>query len=77
MFKTQNLTVLFSLFSPKHFYDICPLHIKAFNYFQQIAQTMAREADRILRKKYPDAEINIEPVQEPPGKAHGNGTGIM
>jgi len=38
---------------------------------------MAREADRILRRKYPDAEINIEPVQESPGKAHGNGTGIM
>lgn len=43
----------------------------------RIAQTMAREADRILRNKYPDLDINIEPVQEPAEKAHGNGTGIM
>ncbi|XP_073227285.1 RNA 3'-terminal phosphate cyclase-like [Porites lutea] len=44
----------------------------------RIAQTMAREADRVLRKKYPDlSDINIEPVQEPPEKAHESGTGIM
>ena len=44
----------------------------------QIAQTMAREADRVLRKKYPDlSDINIEPLQEPPEKAHESGTGIM
>ena len=45
--------------------------------YQQIAQTMAREADKILKNKYPDVDINIEAVQEPPGKAHAYGTGIM
>ncbi|KAL9951213.1 hypothetical protein ACROYT_G043836 [Oculina patagonica] len=43
----------------------------------RIAQTMAREAHRLLKKKYPDVEINVEPAQEPADKAHGNGTGIM
>ena len=38
---------------------------------------MAREAHRLLKKKYPDAEINVEPAQEPANRAHGNGTGIM
>ena len=38
---------------------------------------MAREAHKILKKQFPDVEINVEPVQEPAGKAHGNGTGIM
>ena len=38
---------------------------------------MAREADRILKKKYPNIDINIEPVQEPANKAHGNGSGIV
>ncbi|XP_067027666.1 RNA 3'-terminal phosphate cyclase-like isoform X1 [Acropora muricata] len=43
----------------------------------KIAQTMAREADRILKKKYPNIDINIEPVKEPANKAHGNGSGIV
>ncbi|XP_020608181.1 RNA 3'-terminal phosphate cyclase-like, partial [Orbicella faveolata] len=43
----------------------------------KIAQTMAREAHRMLKKKYPDVQINVEPVQESADKAHGNGTGIM
>ena len=38
---------------------------------------MAREAHRMLKKKYPDVQINVEPVQESADKAHGNGTGIM
>lgn len=43
----------------------------------RVAQTMAREADRILKKKYPNVDVNIEPVQEPDNKSRGNGSGIM
>jgi len=38
---------------------------------------MAREAHRMLKIKYPDVQINVEPVQESTDKAYGNGTGIM
>ena len=38
---------------------------------------MAREAHWLLKKAYPDIEINVEPAQEPADKAYGNGTGIM
>ena len=43
----------------------------------QIAQGMAREATRLLKRRFPDVPLNVEPVQEPRDKAFGNGTGIV
>ena len=38
---------------------------------------MARVAEDILRRQYPDVPIHIEAVKEPDHQAVGNGTGIM
>lgn len=42
----------------------------------QIAQDMAREATRLIKKTFPDIPIDIKAVQETPENAVGNGTGI-
>jgi len=42
----------------------------------QIAQNMAREATRLIKRRFPDIPIDIKAVQETPDKAVGNGTGI-
>ncbi|EDO40575.1 predicted protein, partial [Nematostella vectensis] len=43
----------------------------------KVAQTMAREATKLIKRRYPDTPINIDAVQESRHKAHGNGTGIQ
>lgn len=42
----------------------------------QVAQRMAQEATRLLRKNYRDIPTNIEAVKEQENKAVGTGTGI-
>ncbi|XP_031574471.1 RNA 3'-terminal phosphate cyclase-like [Actinia tenebrosa] len=43
----------------------------------KIAQTMAREATKLLKRRYGDVPIDIKAVQESHDKAVGNGTGIQ
>ncbi|XP_063227109.1 RNA 3'-terminal phosphate cyclase [Bacillus rossius redtenbacheri] len=42
----------------------------------KMAEVMADSASRVLKKSYPDAEVNIEPYKEAPDEAVGSGSGI-